>query len=149
MVAVVAGASAFVTAPVSAGPADTVALVGSGTISPGLTPVCCVPQTFTFNGTGGGTVNGVTGVFNCAAEGDDHEGTYSNGDGGFSGNCSAPCGTVVISGLYTRLGSVVSMTGAITAGCVSGRNFSGRCNFTPTSGPVVTSYHLSCEIAVS
>ncbi|MDQ1685449.1 MAG: hypothetical protein QOC82_2186 [Frankiaceae bacterium] len=148
LVAVVAAASAVTMVPANAATGDAAVIAGSGTISPGLT-LAGGAQTFTFSGTGAGTVAGMNGQATCDVTGDDTIGTYSQGAGSFHGSCNTPCGTVGVAGTYTRTGSVVSGGGAATSGCGSitvGYSLSLHCVFNPTSGPTVTSYALVCTL---
>lgn len=147
LIAVVAGAAAFTAMPANAGSGDHIAIAGTGTISPGLTQTGG-PQTFSFAGNGGGTAFGQSGQFSCSVNGNDTIGTTTSGSGGFSGSCNTPCGTVGVSGNYTRTAGVVSVGGNITSGCLSPHTFNGSCAFTPTSGPTVVSYAVTCHFEI-
>jgi hypothetical protein len=148
LIAVVAGAAAFTAMPANAGAGDQIAIAGTGSIAPGLTQTGGA-QTFSFSGNGGGSALGQTGSFSCSVNGNDTIGTTSQGAGGFSGSCNTPCGSVGVSGSYTRTAAVVTASGSLTSGCLAGHSFSGNCAFTPTSGPTVISYAVTCQFQLS
>ncbi|MDQ1698452.1 MAG: hypothetical protein QOG34_315 [Frankiaceae bacterium] len=105
-------------------------------------------QTFSFSGNGAGSVGGQTGQYSCGVNGNDSIGTTTQGAGGFSGSCNTPCGSVGVSGNYSRVANIVTVSGSLTSGCLIGRTFSGNCLFVPTSGPTVVSFALTCELNV-
>jgi hypothetical protein len=140
LVALLAAVSAFAALPASA--ASTAGSTSSNV------PSLSDAQTFWFSGSGAGSVHGQTGIYGCYVNGDDTVGTITQGSGGFSGTCNTPCGTVGVSGGYTRTAALVSLSGITTSGCLSEAFFSGECLFVPTSGLRVTSYALSCEVNV-
>jgi hypothetical protein len=123
------------------------ALVGTGTISPGLTTVP-TNQTFTFGGTlayagspGAGTYAcGVNG-FSTAPE------TVVSGGGNASGSCSGSAGTFTFSGTYTRNGGAVTVNGT-ASGSVAG-HVQCALAFTATSAPPVVSYAVSGGCALT
>ncbi|MDQ1686469.1 MAG: hypothetical protein QOC82_3206 [Frankiaceae bacterium] len=125
---------------------DSVVIAGTGTISPGLTTTGGA-QTFSFSGNGGGSMGGQDGGYSCSVNGNDTIGTTTQGYGSFSGSCNTPCGAVGVRGdNYTRAATRVQVFGAVTTGCLAGHNFVGECLLVPTSGPTITSYALTCEI---
>ena len=150
LIAVATGAAVLGTLPANAGVNDRVAIAGTGGISPGLTTGIGSgsTQTFTFDGTGAGAVSGQIGTYRCSVTGNDTIGTVQQGTGGFSGTCTTPCGTVGVSGSYVRTLLVVTATGTITSGCLTGLSFSGNCSFTPTSATPITSYEVNCQFTV-
>jgi hypothetical protein len=126
---------------------DGVVIVGTGTISPGLTQAGGW-QTFTFSGSGAGNVRGWSGSYNCGVDGNDTIGTTIRGSGDFSGSCDTPCGNVGVTGTFNRgAASVVSLSAVLTSGCLAGPTISGTCSMIPTSGPTVTSYTMVCRLA--
>jgi hypothetical protein len=148
LIAVVAGAAAITAMPANADNTDHIAIAGTGTISPGLTDAGGA-QTFSFNGNGGGNAFGQTGAFSCSVNGNDTIGTTTQGAGQFNGSCNTPCGSVGVSGNYTRTAAVVSASGSLTSGCLAGHSFSGTCAFVPSSGPTVTSYAVTCHFGLT
>lgn len=136
----------FSSAPATADDVTDVAtVVGTGTIKPGLPTEGCDEQTeITFTGT--------------AVNAGDHAGVYSiRFDGNSGTNCETlqnGAGTGVLSGgvsgtvAYTRVGSVVTLTGT---GAVNGAGHhitTAHCVFVPTSANPVTSYALSCVVTL-
>jgi len=151
LIGLVAAASAFAAMPANA--AGGLTITGTGGISPGLTQAGGA-QTYTFSGTGGGagvdnTGTPQAGTFTCTLSGDDTIGTLTSGAGSINGSCNTPCGTVGVSGSYTRTGGTVTAGGSITSGCFSGESFSADCSFTPTSPPPVVSYVVHCEVTLT
>ena len=59
-----------------------------------------------------------------------------------------PCGTVGVNGTYVRTLLVVTATGTITSGCLTGRSFNGNCSFVPTTPTPVTNYAVACQFEV-
>jgi hypothetical protein len=152
LIGVVAAASAFAALPANAQGGLTIA--GTGTISPGLTQTGDPTNHYTFSGTGGGvaTDNSGTpqaGTFSCTVTGTDTIGSLSAGAGSLDGSCNTPCGTVGVSGSYTRTGPAVTADGSITSGCFSGQLFSVKCTFAPTSPPPVISYTVQCAVTLN
>ncbi|MDQ1686164.1 MAG: hypothetical protein QOC82_2901 [Frankiaceae bacterium] len=137
-VVMAAAATTFVSPPANAGSIDFFTLSGTGTISPGLTTTGG-PQTWSYSGNGYGVVFGVAGPWSCSWNGNDTIGTTLQGAGGFSGTCNTLPGVVCTTGTYSR-GAGVSISGSFTCGWLTGHIFYGTCAFSPTSGPVVTSY---------
>ena len=123
-----------------------VALVGTGTIWPGLTTNPGPPQTFNLVATGFGVAGGEPGQFNCAFVGNDVIGTITQGAGTLNGSCATPCGSVTVGGSYTRNLTVATVSGGVTAGCLAPSTFAGACAFIPTSPPPVTNFSLTCDL---
>ncbi|MDQ1685447.1 MAG: hypothetical protein QOC82_2184 [Frankiaceae bacterium] len=143
--ALVTAASAFAVVPANADTGDAATITGTGTISPGLTDAGG-PQTFSFSGNGGGVVGGVAGQYSCSVNGNDTIGTTTQGAGAFSGTCSTPCGTIGVSGNYTRTGAAVSASGSITSGCIPTRPVTITCVFAPSGTPPIVGFTLVCHI---
>lgn len=159
----IAGAVAVLApgAPAEAQGVGAVAVVGDGTISPGLTPnpTAGTVQNVTFTGTAAGAfVNGVpdadVGSMSCAFSGTSG-GLFAQesslvGTGTVSGGCSGTGvagSTVTVSCTfdYFRLGPAVTITGSCTA-TVDGVTFTatagGAFVFVPTTVSPTTSYVL-------
>jgi hypothetical protein len=127
---------------------DAAAVIGTGTITPGLPTTGCAVQTdITFNGSG-------------AAVGDDGvvvpASVYFNGNSG--ANCETPLsgqgsGTITgtFSGLvsYQRTWSIVEVFGSVAAINGTTHALSAVCIFSPTSLHPATSYALVCAAALS
>src|SRR5690242_18189503 len=62
-------------------------IVGSGTISPGLTQDGDPSNTFTFGGSGAIVTDTGQGLVNCTVSGNDTVGSWSQGAGSFNGTC--------------------------------------------------------------
>lgn len=146
-------------APAATGGGATIVL-GSGTISPGLTPTTGSPQSVTFTGTAAGAFAGVTaaevGSMSCSFSGSS-SGLFANetslvGSGKVTGVCvgvSVLGQSVTIECLfdYFRLGPVVTITGTclITVGSilkVDAGVVVGAFVFVPTTASPTTSYAL-------
>ncbi|MDQ1685448.1 MAG: hypothetical protein QOC82_2185 [Frankiaceae bacterium] len=144
--ALVTAASAFAVVPAGASTGDAATIAGSGTISPGLTTTPTA-QSITFSGNGAGTIGGVTGSYSCTVNGNDPAGTVQQGSGAVNGNCNTPCGSVSVSGSFSRTGATVTGSVTVNAGCLINHVIAIICNFVPTSGPTVTSYALICHLS--
>jgi hypothetical protein len=141
------GAAACVGAiPAEAASTGAGVVVGSGTISPGLTNTPTL-QHVSFTGTlvaaGKGGKNG---KYACSFTGASSiKETLNKGQGTAHGTCSGP-GTVTSNVSYTRTASNVRLAGTAT-GAISG-SITGDCDFAPTSAPQVKSYQLQCVLAI-
>ena len=130
------------TSPASAAGAATV--VGTGTITPGLTLTCTVQTSIKFNGTAAVVDPVVSGVypiaFSGASAGCETE-IKGQGGGTLTGAIS---GNVT----YDRTGTVVTISGNVT---VNGhpRHVEAGCVFIPRSVQPTTSYALECDVVVS
>jgi len=133
------------TLPVS----DVTAVVGTGTIFPGLPTSGCAPQTdITFNGTGAlvGDELAVPGTV-----------TFDGNSGSFCESLNSGQGTGTIGGTfasapggisYVRNGPVVQVSGSGTVGTETHTAIAAVCIFVPTSFNPVTSYALACAAAL-
>lgn len=119
---------------------------GNGSLSTALTPTGPNPLTFTFGGSGVAVTTTYQGTFSCAVHGDDSVGTITQGTGSFSGSCTAGTSEPV-SGTYTRVGSVVTLSGNIGPGPVTG-SFTGGCTFEVTDTTADT-FGVQCHVAVN
>jgi hypothetical protein len=135
MAAMALGTVAVAALPASA---DTGAasIAGTGTISPGLTQDGYPGQTFTFGGDGAVATTIQHDTIHCTVSGNDTIGSWTQGAGGFSGNCTGSGGGASsVTGIYTRSGGAVTVSGTATktnAGGFSG-TFNGGCAFSPTN----------------
>jgi hypothetical protein len=149
---VAAGAALMLTGTTGlAANAGGAAVVGSGTIAPGLSTVPTT-QTVTFGGTAAGAgVIGTTPVVvndTCTFSGSSVIAeTVAQGEGNATGSCT---GTAAISASvhYTRAGGAVAIQGS---GTVNGTaaTITAACSFEPTSAPTVVSYQLQCAVAIT
>jgi len=133
------------TLPVS----DVTAVVGTGTISPGLpTSGCAVQTDITFNGTGvlAGDELAVPGTV-----------TFDGNSGSFCETLNAGQGTGTIGGTfssapggvsYVRTGPIVQVTGSGTVGTETHTAIAAVCIFVPTNDNPVTAYALVCAAAL-
>lgn len=135
---------------IGAGPAGaaagTGAVVGHGTISPGLTNTPTA-QHISFTGTlaAAGTKN--SGTYACSFTGASSIAeTLNKGKGTARGTCSGSKGTATSTVSYTRTSSNVVLSG-VSTGAISG-HITGDCVFVPTSAPQVKSYQLACGLAL-
>lgn len=137
-------------------------LVGSGTISPGLSSVTSgTYQTFTFAGTGAviatvGTTP-VAGTITCSLSGNDTIGTVTQSAGNIGGACAVtnvtpaggePC---AVAGSYTRLSTYETMNGTLNCGGTVpfAATFIGVCVYVPSSFPPITTYTVVCGYGIS
>lgn len=120
-------------------------MAGTGTILPGLT-TNPTPQTFTFSGSGAGTLGGTTGTYSCGFNGNDTIGTLLAGSRSFSGSCNTPCGTVGVSGSYDRSGATLNADGSINSGCLAPWTITVTCHFGVTGTPPWVTFYLICVI---
>jgi hypothetical protein len=139
--------------------ADTGAasIAGTGTISSGLL-LGGDPwgEAFTFGGDGAVATTTQHDTIHCNVSGNDTIGSWTQGAGGFSGNCTGSGGGASsVSGTYTRTGGAVTVSGTATAtngGGFSG-NFNGACVFTPTNVDTrtqrITAFAVSCHFGIS
>lgn len=158
----VTGAASLVAptpAPAATGGGATIVL-GSGTISPGLTPVSGSPQSVTFTGTAAGGFAGLTaaevGSMSCSFSGGSAFEFYAEtsllGSGKVAGACvgvSVLGQNVTIECLFTyyRLGPAVTITGTcliVVGGIlkVDATVVVGAFVFVPTTASPTTSYAL-------
>jgi hypothetical protein len=135
---------------IGAGPAGaaagSAAVVGHGTISPGLTTTPTA-QTISFTGTlvAAGTAN--SGTYACRFTGSSTiKETTQKGKGVARGTCSGSKGTATSTVSYTRTTSAVVLAGTST-GALAGK-LNGACVFEPTSAPQVKAYQLQCALAL-
>jgi hypothetical protein len=155
MAAMALGTVAVATLPASA---DTGAasIAGTGTISPGLTQTGDPGQTFTFGGDGAAATTTQHDTIHCNVTGNDTIGSWNQGAGSFSGNCTGSGGGASsVSGTYTRTGGAVTVSGTATAtngGGFSG-NFNGACAFSPSNADPNTqriiAFAVSCHFGIS
>jgi hypothetical protein len=157
--------------PAHAAGGGAAVVVGSGTISPGLTTVP-TPQTFTFSTANlagapsvaaGVSTNGgaFAGTVNCSFTGNSTLAggeTSAVGEGTGSGGCSSAAGVAGTSGsisctiiLYVRIGAfvdvVLSCTITINGNPANHAIEVAICVFIPTSVNPTTSYQLVCAVA--
>lgn len=140
----VAGLTAFAAPGASAAGAG--ALVGTGTISPGLTTTP-TNQSFNFSGTLAYAGSPGAGAYTCNVNGSSSgPETVATGGGSASGTCSGSAGAFSFSGGYTRAGGAVTVTGS-ASGTASGAVLCAL-GFTATSAPTVRSYAVagSCTL---
>lgn len=128
---------------------DVTAVVGTGTIFPGLpTTGCAVQNDITFNGTGllVGDELAVPGTV-----------TFDGNSGGFCESVEAGAGSGTIGGTfasapngirYGRIGPIVELLGSGTVGTETHEVLGAVCIFVPTSFNPVTSYLLTCAAAL-
>jgi len=130
-------------------------IVGTGTISPGLTQTGDPSNTFTFGGSGAVVTDTAQGLINCTVSGNDTIGSWAQGAGNFNGTCSGAV-SASVSGSYTRTGAVVTLSGTAVGTGISGV-FGAACVFGPTNvsvttGPPtvvkITSYGVVCVIHI-
>jgi hypothetical protein len=144
--------------------ADAAVVVGSGTITPGLTTVPTA-QSFTFTtanlasvpsvAVGASTNGGVfAGTINCSFNGSSPGETVATGVGAGSGTCTAPAGPGGTSGAvscasltYFRVGALVVVVLDPCTATVNGNSNNsglgaGAFVFVPTSANPTTSYQL-------
>ena len=139
------GITGLVLAP-TASAAGTGAIVGGGSISPGLTTTPTA-QSFTFTGTLVAAAVPGAGVYSCSVGGSSSGGeTVATGGGSAGGGCSGSAGSFSFSGSYTRAGGAVVVTGT-ASGSISG---SVRCAlaFAATSAPTVVSYEVAGDCTI-
>lgn len=146
------------------GPKGVAGLVGNGTISPGLSLVSR-QQTVALSATGDvipapGQL-GVNGPLSCNVTGDDTIGTVVDGSGSFSGSCTTPCGTIGVSGKYSRTLAILSVSGSFASPCflINAMTFDGKCVIVPTglgdgsvfsfAPPPVTAFDIGCGFTLS
>ena len=150
--------------------AATAAVVGSGTIAPGLTTTPTLQTNVTFTGTaagGGAAVGGVgaigtaVGTFSCSFSGSSSSPeTVFTGAGVVTGSCTSNpgdvgTGTIACTAAYTRVGVivVVQLSGCVSTGSgplgsasSTGGEGVGAFVFAPDQAtPPVTSYQLAGE----
>ncbi|MBV9369935.1 MAG: hypothetical protein JO074_08900 [Frankiales bacterium] len=146
LAAVSLGVTSFAALPASAS-TGVILLIGSGTMTPGLTPTGMV-QSLTFSGIGVAITDSYAGPFNCTWSANDTIGTLQQGSGSFAGWCLA-ADQEAISGIYSRTGTEVTLSGLMRGNPISG-TLTGACTFvpTPSSGLTVTAYQQQCLFAV-
>ena len=145
--AALAAAGIVAAIPSDAATRGTGAVVGSGTISPGLTNTPAF-QSVSFTGTlVAAGVGGASGKFACSFTGQSViKETTNKGQGTARGTCSGPKGTTTSTVSYKRTAANVLLNGT-ASGAISGP-LKGDCNFVPTSAPQVKSYQLQCTLAI-
>jgi hypothetical protein len=131
-------------------------IAGTGTVSPGLTQAGDPGQTFTFGGSGAVATTTQHDTINCNVTGNDTIGSWNQGSGGFSGNCTGSGGgSSSVTGTYTRIGSAVTVS--ITATKTNAGGFSGAlngsCGFSPSNVDPntqrITGFTLTCVFAIT
>jgi hypothetical protein len=124
------------------------AVVGHGTISPGLTTTPTY-QTISFTGTlaAAGNPASKAGTYTCNFTGSSSIAeTLQKGKGTAKGSCSGSKGTATATVRYGRNGGVVTLNGSSTGALVG--TITGVCNFVPTTAPKVKAYQLQCGLAI-
>ena len=131
LVAVTVGAVAVAALPANASTGSLV-LIGTGSISPGLTQAGGTSQSFWFGASGVlVSTDGVILNITCTVTGNDIIGSWSQGLGSFSGSCYVPGGPTPVTGSYTRTGASVTMNVWFSGGLLNGP-FIGGCGWAPT-----------------
>lgn len=127
---------ALITSPAEAADAGVFIISGSGTISPGLTPV---PDDQSINFSGTATVIGTqSGSYGCSFSGNDPAGSTAAGSGTVSGGCG-PISNLTCT--FVRVAGVVQVVCVDAAGT---RVAEATCVFTPTDVNPTTRYTLTC-----
>lgn len=150
LVAALVGATVLILGGASPALAATASatVVGSGTISPGLTTTP-TDQTFAFSGTTvvAGT-SGVSGVYTCSVSGSSTVAeTVVSGAGTGTGTCTKSGATIDVAVSYLREAGSVTLSGS-TSGAISG-SVAGECSFEPTDANPVTAFELQCEVTIT
>jgi hypothetical protein len=130
------------TLPVS----DAVAVVGTGTIAPGLpTTGCQSNQHVNFSGTLTVTAGDETSTTNISFDGNSDICETLNAGHGSGTLAGGASGTVT----YSRTGNVVTITGSPVINGEGHSVLAAACVFIPTSANPVSSYALACAAALT
>jgi len=74
--------------------------------------------------------------------------TWNSGSGAFAGNCATGAGNEPIAGSFSRVGTLLEMTGTIGPGPITG-SFHGVCSATAVTRPPTLYYDQHCHFTVS
>lgn len=144
--ATVLGIAGVVVANPAAAQPGSITIQGTGSITPGTQLTVPLDQSFTFDGTAVVVANPGAGTYSCSFAGSSNgPETSVQGAGTGSGSCSGAGGSASAAFNYTRVGTVVTITGSVT-GDISG---AVRCvlGFVPTSNPTTT-FRVAGECAL-